>query len=53
MIDCEYLWKALFKGIVVLENKFPNISLGGERKNSKVLIWVCHISILASLSIVK
>lgn len=29
-IDCESLLKALFRGIVVLENKFPNINLGSK-----------------------
>lgn len=31
-IDCDPLLKALFRGIVVLENKFPNISSGGGNK---------------------
>lgn len=31
-IDCDPPLKALFRGIVVLENKFPNISSGGRSK---------------------
>ncbi|KAJ7413668.1 hypothetical protein WISP_89037 [Willisornis vidua] len=55
----ESLWKALFRGIVVLENKFPNISLGGRSKNSTSLIWILlregckKILVADSLSLLK
>lgn len=42
-----------FRGIIALEKKFPNISLGGGGKIPQDFIWVYHILRLASLSIVK
>lgn len=45
-IDCETLLKAVFRGIVVLENKFPNISSRGGRKIPQDLFGLVIFSYL-------